>query len=72
MPEAYQESSVGVMGEDRSWKIVCLGAGYVGAPTMIVMAAQCPHIEVVVLDVNPERIAAFNNLFTFFYMMHQS
>lgn len=42
-------------------KICCIGAGYVGGPTMAVIAQQCPHIEVNVVDINPERIAAWND-----------
>ena len=40
--------------------IACIGAGYVGGPTMAVIAKQCPHIRVTVVDINPERIAAWN------------
>ncbi|MGB0199648.1 MAG: nucleotide sugar dehydrogenase, partial [Flavobacteriaceae bacterium] len=42
-------------------KICCIGAGYVGGPTMAVIARQCPDIEVRVVDINPERIAAWNH-----------
>ena len=31
-------------------KICCIGAGYVGGPTMAVIAEQCPDIEVIVID----------------------
>ena len=41
-------------------KISCIGAGYVGGPTMAVIADKCPHLEVTVLDINKERIAAWN------------
>lgn len=41
--------------------IACIGAGYVGGPTMAVIAKQCPHIRVTVVDVNPQRIAAWND-----------
>jgi UDPglucose 6-dehydrogenase len=41
--------------------IACIGAGYVGGPTMAVIARQCPHIRVNVVDINPERIAAWNH-----------
>lgn len=41
--------------------IACIGAGYVGGPTMAVIALQCPHIRVHVVDVNPQRIAAWND-----------
>jgi len=39
--------------------IVCIGAGYVGGPTMAMIAARCPEYEVTVVDINPERIAAW-------------
>lgn len=41
--------------------ICCIGAGYVGGPTMAVIAQKCPHINVTVVDINKERIAAWNN-----------
>ncbi|REG98235.1 UDP-glucose 6-dehydrogenase [Flavobacterium aquicola] len=42
-------------------KICCIGAGYVGGPTMAVIAQKCPHIQVTVVDLNTERIAAWND-----------
>ena len=42
-------------------KICCIGAGYVGGPTMAVIAKQCPHITVTVVDLNEARIAAWND-----------
>ena len=42
-------------------KICCIGAGYVGGPTMAIIAQKCPHIKVTVVDLNAERIAAWNN-----------
>jgi UDPglucose 6-dehydrogenase len=42
-------------------KICCLGAGYVGGPTMAIIAQKCPHIQVTVVDLNTERIAAWND-----------
>jgi UDPglucose 6-dehydrogenase len=42
-------------------KITCLGAGYVGGPTMAMIAAKCPDIEVTVVDPNEARIAAWNS-----------
>lgn len=42
-------------------KIACIGAGYVGGPTMAVMAMKCPEIEVVVVDINEERIKAWQS-----------
>ena len=41
--------------------ICCIGAGYVGGPTMAVIALKCPHIKVNVVDVNQERINAWND-----------
>ena len=42
-------------------KICCLGAGYVGGPTMAMIAYKCPHVTVTVADINEERIAAWNS-----------
>lgn len=41
--------------------ITCIGAGYVGGPTMSVIAQKNPHINVTVVDLNVERIAAWND-----------
>ena len=41
--------------------ICCIGAGYVGGPTMAVIAQKCPHINVTVVDINSERIDAWND-----------
>ncbi len=41
--------------------ICCIGAGYVGGPTMSVLALKNPNIKVTVVDVNEERIAAWND-----------
>jgi len=41
--------------------ICCIGAGYVGGPTMAVIAQKCPEINVTVVDINEERIAAWND-----------
>ena len=40
--------------------ICCIGAGYVGGPTMAVIALKCPGIKVSVVDINQARIAAWN------------
>ena len=42
-------------------KILCIGAGYVGGPTMAVVAAKCPDYQVTVVDQNAEKIAAWNS-----------
>ena len=41
--------------------ILCIGAGYVGGPTMAVVAKHCPHHRVVVVDSNAGRIAAWQS-----------
>ena len=41
--------------------ICCIGAGYVGGPTMAVIAQKCPDIKVTVVDLNEERIARWND-----------
>ncbi|MFF5381617.1 UDP-glucose 6-dehydrogenase [Pedobacter suwonensis] len=41
--------------------ICCIGAGYVGGPTMAVVAKQCPDIKVTIVDLNEARIAAWND-----------
>ena len=41
--------------------ICCIGAGYVGGPTMAVIALKCPNIKVTVVDINEQRIAAWNH-----------
>ena len=42
-------------------RICCIGAGYVGGPTMAVIAHKCPNIEVNVVDVNEEKIKLWNS-----------
>ena len=41
--------------------ICCIGAGYVGGPTMSVIADRCPDVEVNVVDINEERIKFWNS-----------
>ena len=41
--------------------ICCIGAGYVGGPSMAVIADNCPNIQINVVDHNCERIKAWNN-----------
>ena len=40
--------------------IVCIGAGYIGGPTMAVIAKMNPDRKVIVVDINKSRIAAWN------------
>ena len=42
-------------------KICCIGAGYVGGPTMAIIAQKCPNIKVTVVDLNEQRIADWND-----------
>jgi UDPglucose 6-dehydrogenase len=42
-------------------KICCIGAGYVGGPTMAMIAHKAPDIRVTVVDMNAERIASWNS-----------
>jgi UDPglucose 6-dehydrogenase len=42
-------------------KICCIGAGYVGGPTMAVIAFKAPDIQVTVVDMNAARIAEWNS-----------
>ena len=50
------------MNKNNIKKICCIGAGYVGGPTMAVFASHCPNIEIKVVDINKARIEAWNSL----------
>ncbi|MFV9645655.1 MAG: nucleotide sugar dehydrogenase, partial [Desulfobacterales bacterium] len=41
--------------------ILCIGAGYVGGPTMAMIAYKCPQYKVTVVDINPVRIDEWNS-----------
>ncbi len=41
--------------------ICCIGAGYVGGPTMAVIADKCPNLQINVVDSNEDRIINWNN-----------
>lgn len=41
--------------------ILCIGAGYVGGPTMAMIACKCPEYRVTVVDINAERIGRWNS-----------
>ena len=41
--------------------ICCIGAGYVGGPTMAVIADKCKDFKVTVVDINAQRIESWNN-----------
>ena len=38
-----------------------MGAGYVGGPTMAVIALKCPKVKVTVVDISEAQIAAWNS-----------
>jgi len=41
--------------------ILCIGAGYVGGPTMAMIARKCPDYRVIVADIDAERIRAWQS-----------
>ena len=41
--------------------ILCIGAGYVGGPTMAVIALKCPEYRIEIVDINTERIRQWNS-----------
>lgn len=47
------------MKQDKT--ILCIGAGYVGGPTMAVIADKCPDYKVLIVDISKERINAWNS-----------
>ena len=47
------------MGFEKN--ILCIGAGYVGGPTMAMIASKCPLYKVVVVDIDKEKIKAWNS-----------
>ncbi|MBW2610430.1 MAG: nucleotide sugar dehydrogenase [Deltaproteobacteria bacterium] len=46
---------------DFEKNILCIGAGYVGGPTMVMIASKCPRYRVVVVDINQEKIRDWNS-----------
>ena len=46
---------------DNEKTILCIGAGYVGGPTMAMLALKNPDYKVIVVDINSERIKAWNS-----------
>jgi len=47
--------------EDFEYSVTCLGAGYVGGPTMAIIAKFCPRIRVIVADINAKQIQRWNS-----------
>ena len=44
--------------------VLCIGAGYVGGPTMAVVAAKCPEYKIHIVDINAEKEITLENLHT--------
>ena len=42
-------------------QICCIGAGFVGGPTMSVIAHECPNLKVIVVDSNSDKIKSWNS-----------
>jgi len=42
-------------------RILCIGAGYVGGPTMAMIAHKCPRYKITLVDINKERIDQWNS-----------
>ena len=49
------------MSKNIIQNICCIGAGYVGGPTMAVFAKNCPNVIFNVVDINPVRIKLWNS-----------
>jgi len=49
------------MFDNKIKNICCIGAGYVGGPTMAVFANHCPYIKITVTDINESRINAWKD-----------
>ena len=49
------------MAQSFEKKILCIGAGYVGGPTMAVIADKCPRYKVTVVDIDAGKIAAWKS-----------
>lgn len=49
------------MAEEYDLRICCMGAGYVGGPTMAVIALKAPRVKVTVVDLSEKQIAAWNS-----------
>ena len=59
--DKVQSSSWLLKNKMKINNICCIGAGYVGGPTMAVIAMKCPDINVTVVDLNIEKISAWND-----------
>lgn len=50
-----------MQSQEFQLKICCMGAGYVGGPTMAVIAAKSPNVKVTVVDLSVKQIDAWNS-----------
>ena len=50
------------MGKYQIRNICCIGAGYVGGPTMAVFANYCSDVIITVVDINESRIKSWMKL----------
>lgn len=55
-PLATAPPSVTMATDEFKYYICCMGAGYVGGPTMAVIAQRCPHIRVCVVDISQTQV----------------
>ncbi|CAF1387833.1 unnamed protein product [Rotaria sordida] len=61
MPTLTDNEINGFSDDNSTFRICCIGAGYVGGPTCAIIASKCPKIKVTVVDVSADRIAAWNS-----------
>lgn len=47
--------------DNKNRAICCIGAGYVGGPTMSMIALKCPNTKITVVDINKKRIDLWNS-----------
>jgi hypothetical protein len=57
----FERYMTGMIKPSFKKNILCIGAGYVGGPTMVMIARKCPQYRVTVVDINPERIRQWNS-----------
>jgi UDPglucose 6-dehydrogenase len=57
----HQSHDQGAIIMNQEKHLLCIGAGYVGGPTMAVIASRCPQYRVTVVDVDEAKIAAWNS-----------
>ena len=53
-------------------KICCIGAGFVGGPTMAVIALKCPDLKITVVDINEEKLMHGTEIYQNFLYLSQA